>query len=143
MDTTREWELPSGSEVESAALHPPLHEVSRGGLRGRLDTLKGRGISKVHDIQRVVADRRSTLQSNAKSQVTRLQSNAKSQVEKLQSDAKLQVDRMQGSMRTSPMKWAGIAAGTGFALGLVGRIAQIRSKRRNQTPTLVIVEAGC
>lgn len=121
MDTTHEWQLPSGSEVESAALHPPLHEVARGGMRGRLDTWKSRGVSKVHDLRRVAADRGTMLQSNAKSQVT----------------------KMQSSMRTSPMKWAGIAAGTGFALGLIGRIAQARNRRRNQMPALVIVEAGC
>ena len=121
MDTTRDWELPSGWEVESATLHPPVHDVSRGGFRGRLDTLKSRGLTKVHDIQRVVADRRTSLQTGAKSQVT----------------------KVQGSMRTSPMLWAGIAAGTGFALGLAGRIAQARNKRKHAIPTLVIVEAGC
>lgn len=121
MDTTRDLQLPSGSEVESATLHPPVHEVRGGGFRGRLDTLRSRGLTRVHDIQRVVAGRRTSLQSGAKSQVTKVQS----------------------SMRTSPMLWAGIAAGTGFALGLVGRIAQVRNKRKNAIPTLVIVEAGC
>jgi len=131
MNTTRDLQLPSGSEVESATLHPPvIHErshidldvdTSDAGWRGKLDTLKSQGLSKVHGIQRVVADRRTTIQTGAKSQVT----------------------KMQDSMRTSPMKWAGIAAGTGFALGLVGRIASIRSKRKHAMPTLVIVEAGC
>ena len=115
MDTTHDWQMPSGSEVESAAWHP------RGGMRGRLDTLKSRGISRVHDIQRAVAGRKTLLQSSARSQLT----------------------SMQSSMRTSPMKWAGIAAGTGFALGLIGRIAQARHKRKNALPTLVIVEANC
>lgn len=127
MNTTRDLQLPSGSEVESATLHPPvIHEWSStgtpdAGWRGKLDTLKSQGLMKVHGIQRVVADRRTTIQTNAKSQVT----------------------KMQDSMRTSPMKWAGIAAGTGFALGLAGRIASIRNKRKHAMPTLVIVEAGC
>jgi hypothetical protein len=125
MDTTRDLQLPSGWEVESATLHPPVHEVSRGGFRGRLDTLKSRGLAKVHDIQRVVADRGTALQTGAKSQ--------------MQSG----VTKVQSSMRTTPMLWAGIAAGTGFALGLVGRIAQARNKRKHAIPTLVIVEAGC
>ena len=114
MDTTRDLQLPSGWEVESATLHPPVHEVSEGGFRGRLDALKARGLTKVHDIQRVVAERGTSLQTNAKTQMT-----------------------------NSPMKWAGIAAGAGFALGLVGRIAQARNKRKNAMPTLVIVEARC
>ncbi len=80
----------------------------------RLDTLKSRGLSKVHDVQRVVSD-------GAKSRAT----------------------QMQSSMRTSPMKWAGIAAGSGFAIGLIGRIAQARAKKRHAMPTLVIVESAC
>jgi hypothetical protein len=102
MDTTRELEGP-------------------GGFRGRLDTLKSRGLSKVHDIQGVISDRKVALRDNAKSQVTKL----------------------EDSMRTSPMKWAAVAAGSGFALGMIGRIAQARAKKRNAMPTLVIVEAGC
>ena len=35
--------------------------------------------------------------------------------------------KTQTSMRTNPMKWAGVAAGTGFALGLAGRILQRRA----------------
>jgi hypothetical protein len=121
MNTTNDWQLPSGSEVESATWHPPVQE----GFRGRLDTWKSRGLSKVHDVQRnvqrVVADRRAVMQTGAKTQAT----------------------RVQDSMRTSPMKWAGIAAASGLALGLAGRIAQARNKRKHEMPTLVIVEASC
>jgi len=122
MDTTRDLEMPSGFEVESATLHPPVvHDTAPAGFRGRLDTLKSRGLTKVHDIQRVVNERSVVVRDGAKSQVTKL----------------------QDSMRTSPMTWAGIAAGSGFALGLIGRIAQARHKRNHEMPTLVIVEASC
>jgi hypothetical protein len=47
---------------------------------------------------------------------------------------------VQQSMRTSPMKWAGIAAGAGLAMGLIGRIAQARKKHR---PMLVVIEQAC
>ena len=95
-------------------------EVSSG-FRGKLDTLKSRGLSKVHDIQCALGDGKVALRDGAKSQVTKVQS----------------------SMRTSPMKWAGIAAGSGFALGMIGRIARARAKRRYTMPTLVIVETSC
>ncbi len=126
MDTTRDLQVPSGWEVESAALHPPVHETrvtvpERSGMRGRLDTLKSRGVAKVHDLQSSLMTAKSSMRDGAKSQVA----------------------KMQGSMRTNPMKWAGIAAGAGFGLGMIGRIAQVRAKRRNHMPTLVIVEAGC
>jgi hypothetical protein len=117
MDTTHDWQMPSGSEVESAAWHESPH----GGIRGRLDALKSRSLSKVHDVQTSLVTARGSVRDGAKSQVA----------------------KVQDSMRTSPMKWAGIAAGTGFALGLVGRIAQARNKRKHAMPTLVIVEASC
>lgn len=91
------------------------------GFRGRLDTWKSRGLTKVHDLQRVVADRGTMVRTGAKSQVT----------------------KVQDSMRGNPMKWAGLAAATGFALGLAGRIKQVRNQRKHTMPTLVIVETSC
>ena len=50
---------------------------------------------------------------------------------------------LKSSMKTSPMLWAGVAAGSGFALGMLGRIVQWRSKRRQAMPELVIIDATC
>lgn len=57
--------------------------------------------------------------------------------------AKGQVTKVQSSMKTSPMLWAGIAAGSGFALGLVGRFIHWRNYHRRTTPDLVIIDATC
>lgn len=81
-----------------------------GGFRGRLDTWKSRGLTKVHDLRHSVASRRTMVQD---------------------------------SMRTSPAKWAGLAAATGFALGLAGRLVERRNKRKLAMPALVIVETSC
>ncbi|HEX8412135.1 MAG TPA: hypothetical protein VF883_25015 [Thermoanaerobaculia bacterium] len=139
MDTTRDLQMPSGSEVESATFHPHVHVVEtsvalpdHSGMRGKLDTLKSRGLSKVHDIQRVMNDRSTA----AKTALVRTKSN-------MRDGAKSQVTKMEGSMRMNPMLWAGVAAGAGFGLGLIGRIAQWRSKQRHYMPELVIIERGC
>ena len=49
--------MPSGSEVDSAAFHPPVSagEVvvpERGaGMRSRIDALKSRGTARLHDLE--------------------------------------------------------------------------------------------
>jgi ElaB/YqjD/DUF883 family membrane-anchored ribosome-binding protein len=47
-------------------------------------------------------------------------------------------DRMRGN----PGKWAGIAAGAGLAIGLVGRFLQHRTRNRH-VPAVIIIEAAC
>src|ERR1700754_1189248 len=96
-------------------------DVLETGFRGRLEAWKARGLSKVDDVRQAVADRSALVRIGAESQVTKL----------------------QGSMRGNPMKWAAIAAGTGFALGMIGRLADARRKRNQMMPTLVIVKASC
>ena len=112
--------LGSGCEVESATFHAPItgglptDVSSRSGLRGKLDDLKSRGMTKVHDVK-------STMKSNMNGQV----------------------NKVQTSMKTSPMMWAGIAAGSGFAIGLLGRFMHWRNYHRRMPPDLVIIESNC
>lgn len=127
METT----LPSGYEVESATFHPP-----QSGLRGKLDGLRTRGVSKVHDLQRSVGGRFEMVKRSMSSRAVSLRDGAKTEIGN-------RVGSVQSSMRTNPMKWAGIAAATGFGLGLIGRVKQARAKQRMRMPDLVIIEASC
>jgi ElaB/YqjD/DUF883 family membrane-anchored ribosome-binding protein len=143
MDTTRDLQLPSGCEVGAATLHPHVHDhvhdvgtavtlPERSGTPGKLDTLKSRGLSKVHDIQRVVSERGTAVKGSLATVQTSVRDGAKTQV-----------TRVNDSMKTSPMKWAGIAAGAGFGLGLIGRFSHWRNKQHRMTPDIVIIESGC
>jgi ElaB/YqjD/DUF883 family membrane-anchored ribosome-binding protein len=143
MDTTRDLQLPSGCEVGAATLHPHVHEhvhdvgtsvtlPESSGMRGKLDSLKSRGLSKVHDIQRMAMDRGVAMKGSLATVQTSMRDGAKTHVTK-----------MNDSMKTNPMMWAGIAAASGFGVGLIGRIAHWRSKQRNRMPDLVIIESGC
>lgn len=47
----------------------------------------------------------------------------------------------QTSMHNHPARWLGIAAGTGLAIGLAGRLIQRRVNR--STVDLFIIESAC
>ena len=54
------------------------------------------------------------------------------------------VMRASSALRSNPAKWAGIAAGAGFALGLGGRLLRRRARlHRRVSPQLVIIESAC
>lgn len=127
---------PSGYEVESATFHvPAVGEVSMGsfeptstsrsGFRGKLDDLKSRGMSKVHEVHHRLADTSKSMKVAVRDNVSR------------------KVEGTQTSMRNNPMMWAGIAAGSGFAIGMLGRILDSRKSHRRMTPDLVIIDASC
>jgi hypothetical protein len=54
-----------------------------------------------------------------------------------------QLTKMNASMRVNPMKWAGIAAGAGFGLGLIGRILHKRSHHRHHLPPQLVIIDAC
>jgi ElaB/YqjD/DUF883 family membrane-anchored ribosome-binding protein len=172
MDTNRngiygtDLRMPSGSEVEAATLHVPVGDLGCGcgmqsgthhhehvassessGLRSRIDALKSQGLSRVHALQHDVSERSALMTNRVKTNWNQSLTRAKRSVTTMQSSLRdgttTRVNDMQTSMRTNPMKWAGIAAGSGFALGLIGRIAQWRSKHRNVMPSLVVIERSC
>ncbi|MEA2325877.1 MAG: hypothetical protein QOE68_836, partial [Thermoanaerobaculia bacterium] len=46
------------------------------------------------------------------------------------------------SLHGNPTKWAGIAAGAGLGIGLIGRFLHHRAHHRHM-PAVVIIEAAC
>ncbi|HEV7572328.1 MAG TPA: hypothetical protein VGQ21_12595 [Thermoanaerobaculia bacterium] len=46
------------------------------------------------------------------------------------------------SLHGNPAKWAGIAAGAGLGIGLIGRFLHHRAHHRHM-PAVVIIEAAC
>jgi ElaB/YqjD/DUF883 family membrane-anchored ribosome-binding protein len=169
MDTYRngiygtDVKLPSGSEVEAATLHVPVgdgcslhsastsnaHEFSpeRTGIRGKLDALKSQGLAKVQHLQHSVSERSASMKSNVNESLALVKSNVSRSVthakRSLRDGTTSRVADVQTSMRTSPMKWAGIAAGAGFGLGLLGRIAHWRNSHQRVQPSLIVIERSC
>lgn len=50
------------------------------------------------------------------------------------------VAKVQSSMQANPAKWVGIAAGSGFILGMLGRLLRSRGERHRHIPQLIVIE---
>jgi ElaB/YqjD/DUF883 family membrane-anchored ribosome-binding protein len=157
-------EMPSGFEVEAATFHPPVvsdvtvvtPERSGSNMKEKLNSLKSQSRTKLHEMQHVMNEKTAVM----KSSLERSMSTAKSSMQQSLASARYSMQRsmnqanatvhtglndMQADMKVNPMKWAGIAAGSGFAIGLLGRFIHWRNKHRHvhTMPQLVIIESAC
>jgi ElaB/YqjD/DUF883 family membrane-anchored ribosome-binding protein len=160
-------QMPSGCEVETAtfiaepvSLGSSMPASQSSGMREKLDDLKSRGLSSLRDLQQTMNEKTSVMKSTIGERTTTLKRtmNERTAVMKVnlqQSLAEAKVSttntvnmsmmKMQTSMASEPMKWAGIAAGSGFAIGMLGRFIHWRNKHRHHhySPQLVIIESAC
>lgn len=144
----------SGCEVGVASFHGdvvgmhPIQAEADSGLKSKLEHLRERSVARVHEVQRTIADRSADVRETVQQRSALVKRNMQRKLVTTKSSVRRNVDermvRMENSMRMQPMKWAGIAAASGFALGMIGRVAQWRSKQKNRyTPQLVIIETSC
>lgn len=174
MNTTQNNDLrmPSGSEVESAAfhvhgpscgcstvstpVHTSMHMNGGGGMKEKLSQLKSQSMMKLHDVQHVIDDKTTVMKSSLQRSMALAKTNVRTSMMTARSTMERQVNQantslhtglndMQADMKVNPMKWAGIAAGSGFAIGLIGRFMHWRNKHRHVhgMPQLVIIESAC
>lgn len=166
--TGSDLSMPSGSEVEAATFHAPaVAEVtvvlpersgseSKSNLMGKLDSLRSQSRMKLHDMQHLMSEKSSVMKSSlqrsmttAKSQMQQSLMTAKHTAQRSMDQANATVhtgiNDIQQDMKVHPMKWAGIAAGSGFAIGLIGRFVHWRNNHRHThtMPQLVIIESAC
>jgi ElaB/YqjD/DUF883 family membrane-anchored ribosome-binding protein len=146
--------MPSGCEVGAASFHGevvgmhPIHAAADSGMKAKLEHLRERSLARVHEVQRTLADRSVDVRETVAGRTALVRSNVQNKLMATKSTVRRNVDetmaRMENSMRMQPMKWASIAAASGFALGMAGRVAQWRSKQKSRyTPQLVIIETSC
>lgn len=144
----------SGSEVESAtwrseptAIHSPDREVTvimpDRSLRSKIDEVKSMASSKMHAVKSKAAGMQRSLAVRSNDAKRSLQSSVVSAKSAARARTNESIAKVQTSMQTSPMKWAGIAAGSGLAIGLLGRLLDTRRHRHHHMPQLVVIETSC
>ena len=152
---------PSGFEVESASFHMPVASCSSGtqtGWKSKMNGLASRGTEAVNQMKQnvtakygemkpVVQQKIESMRTDVMDRVSTLKSTVNDRMTTMRGDAISTASNVQTDMRVNPMKWAGIAAGTGLGLGLISRLIDHRQhkhvRRHNHVPQLVIIESAC
>lgn len=135
LNTFDDVHVPSGFEVESATTHRSenlmLDDHSHdGGMKDKLYHLRSRGMETWGSVRSDMSDRVSTWTPMVRDRVTTMRSSVMDRISSL-----------RGAMKSNPGKWAGIAAGAGFGIGLVGRLMRHRSRMTDDMTSIVIVGA--
>ncbi|HEX9161546.1 MAG TPA: hypothetical protein VF980_07540 [Thermoanaerobaculia bacterium] len=129
--------VPAGFEVETARLRIPIetHLLSDhshdGSVNDKLYHMKSRGKERIESWKRTVNSKLESVKPIAQQRVSSLRDEVKGQMSSLHM-----------KMRSNPQMWAGIAAGAGLGLGIMGRIMRHRVKQRMPLPHIIVIEAA-
>jgi hypothetical protein len=102
-----------------------------GGIKDKWFHMRSRGMESIHTMTRDMNERVSSIKPMAQTRMTAMRNGMS-----------LQMSKLQMQLRANPTKWAGIAAGAGFGLGLMGRIMRHRAAHAS-IPHLVVIETAC
>jgi ElaB/YqjD/DUF883 family membrane-anchored ribosome-binding protein len=135
--------LPCGCATESATFGHVHGDMYRVEPESRIGELKSKARARIDSTQRALMRATSSVRDEAMHKVDDLRRSAAIGTERVRRSAKRTVANAHDSMRTSPMKWVGVAAGAGFGLGLMGRLLDHRRHHQLRSPQLVIIETEC
>ena len=158
MNTTR---VPSGFEVESATLHVPtyvegrnttlpheLHTLSESSWKEKLtDTISGITTTTRETLSDWTEKSMHTLDEvkvKSVNKVNDVKQQVNASIERMKPVVAQKVESLQTQMKTDTVKWAGIAAGAGLGVGLIGRMVRHHYVKYHGTaPQIVVISGAC
>lgn len=122
-------EMDTKGYTPGSALHRSMTSLGDG-WRGRLSSLKERGLERMDSVRGGMLDRFSTMRGGMTQRMSTLRAGFE--------------DRVSGvsrELRDHPAKWAAVAAGAGVGLGFAGRmLMRLRARAQRELPSIVIIE---
>ena len=148
LNSTNDLRVPMSWDVDSSTRTSSSTHL--GGLKERLNSFKStcmssvdskkRGISeKINELKPVVTQRIDSLRSDFSREVSTMRSHIDARVNTMRDGVRMKATTMQHEMSSNPAKWAGIAAGVGMGIGVLGRYMRHRAHRPQ--PQFIIIES--
>lgn len=146
LNSTNDLRVPMSWDVDSTT----HSSTPSGGFKERLSSFKStcmnsidstkRGISeKINHLKPVVTEKIDTLRNDVSRKVTSTRSQIDARMNTMREGVRMKATTMQHDMSSNPAKWAGIAAGVGMGLGVLGRYMRHRAHRPQ--PQFIIIES--
>ena len=133
-------EMDSKGYTPGSAMHRSMTSLSDG-WRGRLSSLKERGLERMDSVRGGVFDRFSTMRDGMSERMSTMRDGMTERMSTAREEVGGRVSEVSREMREHPMKWAAVAAAAGVGLGFAGRmLMRMRTRVQREMPSLVIIE---